>query len=709
MATVTGRVVDSTGLPLPGAVVTVRGTAELAVTDEQGKFSIEAPSGAPTLVVEMPGFAIREVPVGDPSTPVTITLTIAAVTSQVVVYAPSTPTVPDPRMVLRPLDVVRTAGAQADVMRAINNLPGVVSVDEGAGLYVRGGDVSETRVLFNGGVVNHPYRYETPTGGFRGAVDPFLTSGLTFSTGGFSAEYGNSLSGVLDMQGLGRPTAAHANASVGLAGVAGSASVPVSNHAGFRFAANRATPAVLFSVNPSPREFDHLPDGWDVSGSGHVETSLAGTIRVFGLAQRDSVGVKLEQDAFAGFLHSSADHALLVIDWRRPLGHGWSASAAGSTDRYTSGTNVGVFDIAVTDRERSFRADITRPAGGSWRLRFGTDVGVTSARILGTAPEKGGDFAGVSGTTLFIVDHQDVRTGAYVEGTRSFGRVTPTIGLRTDRFSQSETWRADPRVALAIDLGRNVRLRAAWGVYHQAPSARYFDMAHGINALDPMSATHYVVGIEQGLATDPWFFRAEAYYKTYRSLPVDDGAGGFTDDGYGSARGVDLFARRVWHYMDVRASASFLDAARRWTSPDQRDRYPLPSGTWTPDFAIPFTWQLNATIPVWKTVSVGASWRVAAGRPFTPVAGAAPTADGYVPIWGPINSERMPTYARFDLAVSHTRTFGAHGLTVFYASIDNVTGRFNYFEYAYSADYTERRPVASAAPRSFYVGCSITR
>ncbi len=78
-------------------------------------------------------------------------------------------------------------------MRALGTLPGVARIDDGTGLFVRGGDVSETLVLLDGVVVSHPYRYETPTGGFRGAIDPFLTQGVSFTTGGFSAQYANTL------------------------------------------------------------------------------------------------------------------------------------------------------------------------------------------------------------------------------------------------------------------------------------------------------------------------------------------------------------------------------------------------------------------------------------------------------------------------------------------------------------------------------------
>src|SRR5262249_58905268 len=122
------------------------------------------------------------------------------------------------------------------------------------------------------------------------------------------------------------------------------------------------------------------------------------------------------------------------------------------------------------------------------------------------------------------------------------------------------------------------------------PSSQYFDEVRGATHLSPMAATHYVAGYELGSTTGAFFFRTEAYVKTYRDLPVQDDVLGYTSAGYGHARGVDIFTRRVWHFIDVRGGASFVDAARRWTAFDQRDRFPLPSGTWRPDFDVPFTW-----------------------------------------------------------------------------------------------------------------------
>src|SRR5690242_6717545 len=59
---VRGTLRDSAGAPLIGATVTVKGTSTVAVTDANGVFTINAPTGA-TLVVTSVGFQSLEIPV----------------------------------------------------------------------------------------------------------------------------------------------------------------------------------------------------------------------------------------------------------------------------------------------------------------------------------------------------------------------------------------------------------------------------------------------------------------------------------------------------------------------------------------------------------------------------------------------------------------------------------------------------------------------
>jgi TonB-dependent Receptor Plug Domain len=87
--------------------------------------------------------------------------------------------------------------AEADVIRSIQGLPGVVaSSDFSTKIYVRGGGSDQNLILFDNAPVYSPVH-------FFGLFSTFLVEGIddvTFYKSGFPAEYGDRLSSVLDIQ-----------------------------------------------------------------------------------------------------------------------------------------------------------------------------------------------------------------------------------------------------------------------------------------------------------------------------------------------------------------------------------------------------------------------------------------------------------------------------------------------------------------------------
>ena len=86
--------------------------------------------------------------------------------------------------------------------------------------------------------------------------------------------------------------------------------------------------------------------------------------------------------------------------------------------------------------------------------------------------------------------------------------------------------------------------------------------------------------------------------------------------------------------------------------------------------------------------------------------GARLTDGGHVPVWGAVNSVRTPRYERLDVNLSVLGPFGREGLILF-AGVTNLLGRHNVLDYAWSPDFTERRPVTSAMPRAIYFGSTV--
>src|SRR6185503_13527527 len=98
------------------------------------------------------------------------------------------------------MDVVTTPGGAADVFQSLRALPSINAPNEGAALYVRGGDPHETLIRLDGGSLGHPYHYEGASGGLFSAFDSYMLKSAFFSSGAFSAKYGDALSGVLDIE-----------------------------------------------------------------------------------------------------------------------------------------------------------------------------------------------------------------------------------------------------------------------------------------------------------------------------------------------------------------------------------------------------------------------------------------------------------------------------------------------------------------------------
>ena len=395
--TIAGHVRDATGLALPGASIDVDGRF-VAVTDDSGGFVIIAPSsGRAAIKVVASGLSVIRIHrrragrrnarrraadrrglrtgrrTGRPEQHVTR------------------------EFALDPLQVYRTPGAQADLFRAIQTLPGVGGVDDGAGLFVRGGDVSEVLVALDDAVIAHPIRRDANRGiSGRGQSIPDRGTGIQlrrFQRPSRQRHERGPRSHSLD-----RPQTTEASATVGLAGASASLAAPVGARAGVRGALNRTFTGVLFAVNDTPRHFDPPPGGWDGSAAVAFDLGRGGRIRTFRLVQREEVGVEIEQDAFVGLLASSSRRSGFGAHWDGVVAQ-WASAITFADDNYERGTAAGVLDLTADERVRSWRVEAARSGwlgqwrGGDERQRHRYDGQRRHAHA-------DGDLDGVSGTAV---------------------------------------------------------------------------------------------------------------------------------------------------------------------------------------------------------------------------------------------------------------------------------------------------------------------
>ena len=691
--------------------VQIENTIEGAATDNEGVFRFStAREGEVILVASMIGFESvrRSLFIGDEDIknisivlkPTLISLEEATVT------ASAFKTGEQEGATLGTLEVVTTPGAAADVFLAIKSLPGIAMVDEGAGLFVRGGDVDETVVLLDQATVAHPYKYETPTGGVFGTIPPFLVSGTFFSSGGFSAKYGNALSGVLAMESQPLPLVTSFDVNFGLAAASLGGSVTViPGKLGLRFSGNLSFTKTMMELNGFADDFVTTPHGRDINVSLIYAYSETGGLKYFTYANSNEVGVLVEEPSFVDTFQDDATNRLHNLQWSDVFGE-WFIQSSFSVNYYNTRQQFGNLRIEPGDETFKFRTDAEHTLSDDVNVRVGGEFEQVANTFKGSVPDQDGIFAPEADVITFDERYTGSRAGGYGEVEWKVARrVALTAGIRADQYTLGNSLSVEPRLSLLYALGPSTDARLAWGQYRQVPSVYLFSSDSGNPNLELARAQHFIAGLhhEKELLT----LRLEGYYKPYGRLAVEDDAANYLSEGKGFSYGVDAFAK-YGAFLLTRfngwISYSYLQSERTQTRylgySSIRESGPSP-------FDITHNLSVVAKVRLINFLSTGLTYRFATGRPITPITGSVPgneDATYFLPIEGPVGTERLSNFQRLDAQISYYLPFGKGHNANFYIAFGNVLNRANVLGYEYNLDYSERRERRSNYRRFLYFG-----
>ena len=204
--TISGFIEDSvTKETLVGATVKVSGTNRGGFTNKSGYFSIsKIPAGTYTLTVTSVGYVRREYVVtlarGE-ARKVRIPMRQSKSTSKEVQVTADRDegkrqvSISQVNIPMEQLSQIRIGG-EADIFRALQMLPGVLSSSQiSSGLFIRGGSPDQNLVLLDGMTVYNP----THLFGFISAFNNDAVKDVDLLKGGFPAEFGGRMSAVLNI------------------------------------------------------------------------------------------------------------------------------------------------------------------------------------------------------------------------------------------------------------------------------------------------------------------------------------------------------------------------------------------------------------------------------------------------------------------------------------------------------------------------------
>ena len=291
----------------------------------------------------------------------------------------------------------------------------------------------------------------------------------------------------------------------------------------------------------------------------------------------------------------------------------------------------------------------------------------------------------------------------YAELTARLGPVTITPGVRGDMLllPESTLFAADPRLGLRWVLGESTTLKAGTGLYSQFPTFRELNADAGGNPdLVAERAWQSSVGLERQLGSS---MRAEltGFYNDLDRLVVgrEDRFSFFTgppirrdfdtdpydNAGTGRTYGVELLLR----YTDE------LTVAQLAATYSRSERTGRDGLTELFEYDQPVILNLLASRELPRSWRIGARARYGSGNPYTPVINRIYNLDdrSWLPVYDSGEYERLPAFFSLDVRVDKSFAFRRWELTT-YLDVQNATFYKNVEIMAYSADYGEETPIA---------------
>lgn len=410
--------------------------------------------------------------------------------------------------------------AEPDVIRAVQALPGVAATsDFSTKLYVRGSSSDQNLVLFDNAIVYSPMH-------FGGIFSTFLADavgGMEFYKGGFHPRHGNRLSSVLAVEsrnggttdtGAARDTWAQGTARVTTL----SGSLATDGRKGdFSWVmAGRRTwiDQALQAGRASGLTEAKLPYYFYDSQGSLAYGRDGDTLRVSAYHGRDRLTM--------GPIHIDWGNTAIPVNLKLRLSDRWSYAGAAAYSRFSQFWSFGdIVEATNSMEDYNLRQEISLEAGAGHQLTLGGEFTRFESSLRIDQPIL--DVHTLDRTTA------DLYAGYFQDRWVISPRHTLTAGIRGYAYPELDATAWDPRATYTWRPGRDWRLDAHAGLYHQfISSIRWTDQetfnefwypAKG--GIKPSWSSLVSGGVER-TGIGPLRLRTglEVYYKDIRDLPL---------------------------------------------------------------------------------------------------------------------------------------------------------------------------------------------
>ncbi|PWU17041.1 MAG: hypothetical protein C5B49_09620, partial [Bdellovibrio sp.] len=268
-------------------------------------------------------------------------------------------------------------------------------------------------------------------------------------------------------------------------------------------------------------------------------------------------------------------------------------------------------------------------------------------------------------------------------------------GLRLSYYNLTHESIPEPRLGLRYAVDESLTLRAATGLYDEAPPVEYSDSNYGNPSLTSQLATHYTVGFEKDFRQEKggpgWVWSTDLFYKqlfrlvqTTANLNSSGQPEFYDNEGSGRIYGAEVMLK--YQSMDWTGWLAYTLSRSLRTYP--------PSGESIYQYDQTHNLIVVAERPFGKNWKFSGRFRYTTGDPYTPKIGGDFDVDNdvYLPLSGGIYSARMPPFWEFDIRFDRKWIFDQWILTA-YLDIENVTNHRSVEQINYSYNFQQQANV----------------
>ena len=419
-----------------------------------------------------------------------------------------------------------------DAFRAFHRLPGAAATDFSAPFNLRGGTVGEVKVLLDGLELFEPYHMRTLFSPLS-IVDPGIIGNAHVLSGGYTADFGNHMSGVIDISSAWSNTEPVHEAGVSFVNSFFRSAGAMGERGTYQVAARRGYLDLI--ANAVTDEGEELsPRYSDVFAKASYDISDSTNMTAHVLFASDDVEFLDPADGEESHDDSTLNYAWVTIDtepndrvhWRNIFFTGKVENNDSGNKRKLPLERLDRFynrDVKVS----GLQSDLNLRVNKTQLWMFGTRYRHLEADFDYKVDSLSQDDLVNRGLPVTL--HRDIVTSRKGDelGLHARYRFQPTststyeLGLRWDKQTYTDTAddnQVSPRANALFRLGKSTDLRFGWGIYHQPQGIQDLQVEDGItHYYSAEKAEHFVAGLRHQFDSE-LEVQVDVYQKRYSDL-----------------------------------------------------------------------------------------------------------------------------------------------------------------------------------------------